>query len=267
LGLPSDCELEELLTSLTTVPPGKQRLLLIDEADLFIHAEIHQGYHILKRFRSVSETGHCYFILAGFWQLYHASVLDFHSPIKNFGEPITIGALEPSACYDLATKPMKIMNLRYESEQLVEELLNATGQRANLIAIVCNDMLKGLQSNQRVFSATDLRSALHSNAVRDALAGWAALSDNAEETRLDRIIVYATVKAGEFKSGQLRQFLETQGCDYSAEQVKQAVDRLALSFVIKREPEGRYVYCVPLFREMLLEEDVEELLQWELKGG
>jgi hypothetical protein len=128
-------------------------------------------------------------------------------------------------------------------------------------------MLKGLQSNQRVFSAADLRGALHSNAVRDALAGWAALSDNTEETRLDRIVVYATVQAGEFKLGQLRQFLETQGRNYSAEQVKQSVDRLALSFVIKREPEGRYVYCVPLFREMLLEEEVEELLQWELKGG
>ncbi|RKZ56946.1 MAG: hypothetical protein DRR08_20300, partial [Candidatus Parabeggiatoa sp. nov. 2] len=265
LGMPSDSDFDSLLNRLAEVAPGERRLFLIDQADQFIQAEIKNGYRTLNHFRSRSEEGRCYFILTGIWDLYYASVLDSQSPLKNFGEPIRIGALEAEACRDLAIEPMKNMHLRYEREALVEELLRKTGQRANLIAIVCHEMLKGLKSHQRVFGEDDVAQALNSEAVRDALKGWGMLSADKHENRLDRIIVYATVKQGEFKLEELMSLLETHGCTYTAEQVKHSLDRLALSFVIKRESQGRYVYSVPLLRERLLEDEVDELLRWELK--
>ncbi len=265
LGLPSDSDFDTVLTQALEVSPGQRRLFLIDQADQFVQTDRKNGYRTLNRFRSVSEEGHCHFILAGFWDLYYASVLDYQSPLKNFGEPITIAELEADACCNLAIKPMQSMNLRYESETLIENLLTATGQRANLIAIVCNEMLKKLQPHQRVLDEEDMAQALNSEAVREALKGWGKLSVDEQENRLDRTIVYATITQGEFKLGELMSVLETLGCTYTAEQVKQSLDRLALSFVIERESPGRYNYCVPLFREMLLEEDVDELLRWELK--
>ena len=265
LGMPSNSDIESVLNQLVERVPGQQQLFLFDQADQFIQAEMNSGYPTLNRFRSLSEEGYCYFIFTGIWDLYYASVLDYQSPLKNFGETIRIGALEAEACRDLAVKPMQAMHLRYQTEELVEQLLIATGQRANLIAIVCHEMLKGLKSQQRVLGEEDLVSALRSQAVRDALTGWGMLSINEPENHLDRIVVYATVKKGEFKLEDLMSLLETYHCTYTAEQLKQSLDRLALSFVIQREAEGWYKYCVPLFRDMLLEDNVEELLRWELE--
>ena len=272
LGLPADSNLETVFTFLVDILPKRQQLLLIDQADHFIQAEMKNGYQTLNYLRCLSEDGYCHFILAGFWDLYQASVLDYQSPLKNFGEPITIAELEEKACYDLAVKPMQMMNLRYESETLVKDLIRETGQRASLIATVCNELLKNLASDQRVFTGEVLTKALNSETVKEALRGWQATSSvgdamaDEQASRLDRIIVYATVKAGEIKSAPLRELLDTLGCTYSAEQVKQSLERLVLSFVIKREPQGRFVYYVPLFRRWLLEdEDVDDLLQWELK--
>lgn len=266
LGLPSESDLDTVLRAVLEERSGQRQLFLIDQADQFIQSDMKQGYRILNHFRSVSEQGHCHFIIAGFWEVYYASVLDYQSPLKNFGEAITIAELEAEACYDLARKPMKTMNLRYESETLVENLLSATGQRANLIAIVCNEMIKSLKNHQRVLGKEDMAQAIKSETVREALKGWGKLSFNDQENHLDRIIVYATIKAGEFQLRELMNLLETHDCTYTAEQVKHSLDRLALSFVIKRETSGQYHYSVPLFRDMLLEEDVDDLLRWELKA-
>jgi hypothetical protein len=36
-------------------------------------------------------------------------VLDYQSPLRNFGETLRVGALEADACRDLATRPMATM--------------------------------------------------------------------------------------------------------------------------------------------------------------
>jgi hypothetical protein len=271
LDLPSHSDLDSVLTRLAEIAAKQQQLLLIDQADHFIQAEMKSGYHTLNHFRSLSEEGYCHFILAGFWDVYEASVLDNQSPLKNFGESITIAELEADACRDLAIKPMQIMGLRYESDILVEKLLTETGQRASLIATVCNELLKNIGDNQRVFKDEDIVKALNSNTVQEALRGWQATSsgddaDNEQANRLERIIIYATIKQGEFHSVELRELLKELGCTFTAEQIKHSLERLVLNFVIKRKSQGLFVYCVPLFRRGLLEdEDVDDLLRWELK--
>ncbi|MDM8557405.1 AAA family ATPase [Candidatus Parabeggiatoa sp. HSG14] len=267
LGLSSDSSLKEVLAQLTEIASKQPQLLLIDQADHFVQTEMKNGYRTLNYFRSLSEEGHCHFILAGFWELYQASVLDYQSPLKNFGESLTIAELEADACRDLAVKPMQMMNLRYASEEIVENLIRETGQRANLMSIVCHELLKSLTSNhRRVFENEDIAQAFNSEAVRESLKGWGMLSDDEQDNYLDRIIVYATVKNDQFNVEELTNVLETHGCTHTLEQINQSLDRLALSFIIKRESPGHYRYGVPLFRQMLLkEQNVEKSLQWELK--
>lgn len=266
LGLPFKTDLETLLEELANVPNGQYRLLLIDEADLFIRQEINNGYPILKEFRSLSEEGRCFFIFAGFWDLYEAALLDYHSPIINFGESIIIGALEAEACRQLATEPMVTLGIRYASDALVEQIVEETGQRANLIAIVCDEMLKNLDKQQRVLNQEDVTRALHSQTVQGALVGWRRLSEDKQAARLDRIIVCATVEAGEFSLSDIMQVLDEHHYDYTTEQLTQSLERLDLAFIIQRD-KSRYRYCVPLFRERLLEQDVTALLKQELKSA
>jgi WD40 repeat protein len=154
---------------LSNLPKERQRLLLIDEADVFIRREMVEDYPTLSHFRNLSEAGQCYFILAGFWDLYDAAVLDYHSPIKNFGEAITIGALELEACWKLAIEPMKMLGIDYAQEELVEQIIIKTGQRANLMATVCDEMLKNLPAEAQVLTKKESINALNNPAIAEAL--------------------------------------------------------------------------------------------------
>jgi sugar lactone lactonase YvrE len=265
MGLAQEAPLPELLDKLVEVPNGERRLILIDEADAFIRSEITNGYPTLNKFRSVSEEGRCHFFLAGFWDLYYAMTLDYHSPIRNFGEFFMVLRLEREACRELATQPMALLGLRYEHEELVEQLITATGQRANLVAIVCDEMLKHLPIERRVLNTEDVTKALHSWAVEEALSGWGQLSHNEQIDHLARIIIYATVEPGEFSLTDVMNVLNTHDYVYTTEQLKQSLKCLELAYLIQRD-KGRYSYCVPLFREWLLEDDVKALLRQELKS-
>jgi WD40 repeat protein len=265
LGLPPNTDWPSLLARLANPPAGQRYVLLIDEVDDFIRTEAQRQYTTLHAFRNLSAEGRCHFILAGFWDLYQA-VLDYHSPIKNFGESLRLGALEKEACYELATRPMTALNLRYaDEEQMVNTLIEKTGQRANLIAILCQEMLQGLQQ-RRVIEETDLKTALDSSKIHDALGHWGtSLGDEKQEdNRLDRIIVYATLTQGQFSMTELWTLLNNLKFDYHPEAVKESLARLELAFILNREEE-KYSYCVPLFVEMINRQGPAEMLKGELR--
>ena len=262
--LPPDTKFSALFEHIQHAKNGKRFLFLVDEADSFVEEEARNGYVTLHQFRSLSEAGLCHFILAGFWGLYRAATVDYQSPIKNFGETLSIGALEADACYELATQPMQLLNIRYESEELIQTLIHETGQRANLIAIACNELLQGLDMQERIIHTETLDQVLDSNAIRTALAGWEALSGVEAADRLDRIIVYATVHRDQFTLTDLLHVLDENAFQYDPEQVKQSLSRLELAFILKRERQN-YTFCVPLFKKIILEQEPSRLLLDELR--
>ena len=80
--------------------------VLIDEADQFVSQQLDGAAERLWQMRSLSEEGVANFILAGFWQLYQAATTEYHSPLKNFGELLEIGALEKDSAAKLVIEPM-----------------------------------------------------------------------------------------------------------------------------------------------------------------
>ena len=276
LKLPEDVSHSVLLETLSSLKFGKSRLLLIDEADQFIRDEMTSKYKLLSFFRGLSELGNCHFIFVGFWELYDAGV-NYQSPIRNFGQSIRIGKLEADACRKLATEPMRILGIHYESKDLVEQILTATGQRANLIAIICDEMLGKIKNGQTVFRQEDVRKALHCEAMEIALSGWTQLTDDDEASRLDRIIVYVTVKKGRFDVKSLLIFFNKYKYPCNTQELAKSLKRLELAYIIQRnevikaDKNGKshkrtiYTYCVPLFRKELLDEDLITLLKQEMK--
>jgi hypothetical protein len=160
LGLPEDADRMGIVRELRTMPNGQRRLMLLDECDVFLAAEEEKGFETLSAFRNLSEEGRCFFILAGFWRLFEAASLGYQSRIRNFGETLTISALEAEACRELITRPMAALNLEYESDTLVERIIQETGRRANLVAITCNEILTRLGREARTISEADVGQAL-----------------------------------------------------------------------------------------------------------
>ncbi len=265
LGLSWQASLKEILDHIAFSNTKKIHLFLIDEADEFVQAESERGYATLKRLRGLSEEGRCYFILAGYWHLYRHAALDYQSPLKNFGETLVIGALEEDACRKLATEPMSSMNIQYADEKGLERLLEATGQRANLISISCNEILRKLDIYKRFISAQDVEISLRSEAMRASLSGWQeAAGDNEMERQLARIIVYATIDKSSFSLADLLDELGGLNVNIIPERIEKIVERLTLAYVICQK-KGIYRYSVSLFCEHILEKEPSRLLQQEIR--
>ena len=147
---------------------------------------------------------------------------------------------------------------------LVKRLVTATGQRANLISIACNQMLQSLTLHDRMIEADVVERALDSNAIRQALTGWQTLdTDDSAGSQRDRIIVYATIERDAFTQPELLRMLDALGYSAIPEQVQRSLERLQLAYVIQREKE-QYHYCVPLFRDWVLAREPHDLLRREL---
>jgi len=264
LGLPAATPLPDLLRQLAQVPPGTRRVLLLDEADAFVAADAARGYVCLNGFRSLSDEGRCHFILAGFWSLYRSASFDYQSPIKNFAETIQIGALEPEACRDLVTKPMAALGLTYADAGMVERILERTGGRANLIAILCDQMLQGLGLEQRVLTEPDLERALVSRSLRSALEDWGELTADPSAARLDRVIVYGLIGQEHFRLAVVLDLLGGLSYQAAPEAIKESLTRLELAFLIGRDAAG-YRWQVPLWRDLVLAEEPERMLRQEVE--
>jgi hypothetical protein len=217
----------------------------------------------LSTLRSLSEEGRCWFMLAGFWDLYATAVLDYQSPLRNFGEVLTIGGLERAACRELATEPLRRLRLGFASDALVERLIDASGQRANLVAILCQECLEALQPGERAIEAHHLNHALASQAVQDALAGWGRLSQDEAACRLDRVVVYHTAQAGQTSLVTLAQLLQSHGITADAQALRQSLARLQLAYVLRKQ-EAEYRFAIPLLQGQFEPSEVEQLLRQEL---
>ena len=230
----------------------ERHLVLIDEVDSFVHHDEMQGFSGSQFMRSLSEEGKCHFILAGFWDLFSASRDMYRSPLKNFGEVIRVGKLEHGACYRLVTEPMARMGIKFEKDSSIQKLIAETGQRANLLSIICNEILHELSSQDRTISEFDIQAAISSSAVRDALE-IGGLTDH--DSRLQRIIIFATVEQGEFSVSDLMERIRELGVRYSRIEVEKELEILALTYVLEPIGAARFTYQVPLYRKMLLRRD------------
>ncbi len=260
LGLPPGSDMDAVWQNLHQSSHAHHRLMLIDEADSWLQQERSSSYPTLQAFRNLSEQRLCYFVFAGFWDLYYAASEDYQSPLKNFGASHVLGALEHGPCREMVTKPMAALNIHFANDALIEQLITATGGRANLIAIVCNAILKGLDPDSRGINAAELQRGLADPDLREALGGWGQLGGDAAANRLDQTIVYTTVEHDSFSRGELMEWLDAVGLQYQPQQLGQSLLRLELAFILGNQ-DGRFSYRVPLFREMVRGLEPERSLQ------
>lgn len=263
MGLPKEAELTTILNYLSHPPQGKRYVLLIDEVDDFIHQESKNNYETLHILRNLSAEGHCYFILAGFWDLYQAIYADYHSPLKNFGETMRLGGLEAEACHALATEPMRALNIDYAAPSLIEQIIKQTGRRANLVASVCNQTL-GLLSNRRTVEQQDIERALDTKEIRDLILGDWDKTEDEQQSGLLRVIVYTTVSQNSFTENELwNQLDKLIEFPYQPQQIHDALSRLELAFILERT-QDQYHYCVPLFYNLQRKKGLPDMLKREL---
>ncbi len=180
---------------------------------------------------------------------------------------LCVGALEPEACRALAVEPMQRLNISWESEALVQRLIEQAGQRANLISVTCDQLLYELGLEERRISSSHLEKVLSGSRLRDGLV-LRDLSTDPIENRLDRITVYTAASDANkprFTLADIITQLERQAYNPSAEALKRSLERLVLAFVLGRQG-NEYFFQVPLQLDLIMGENTALLLQSELKA-
>lgn len=267
LGLDKHLSFEDLMYFLKQ-PREFTYVFLIDEVDTFICHDRLNDYRVIRHFLSLSQTGKCFFILAGFWELYTSTFLESLSPLKNFGEFIQVEGLEESASYELSTIPLKWLGIEYEDKEFAFQLINLVGRRANLVTSMCHEVLQIIPSNIYRIAEDDIVKASNSSVIEAKISmSWGRLVDNLDDALLDRMIIYMCVKSIErLNAKDIRKALANYtNYHYTYPQFERALKRLELAFVIKRHlSDQRYDFCVPLFVRFLKDMPLDELIELEM---
>lgn len=240
----------------------RPRLWLIDEADRFVVEDAASDYVLTRMLRQLTQDGLAYFVLAGFWELYAATVLHARHPLLNFAELVRLEPLDRDAAWQLASRPMESLGLAWDGPGAVEWLLRGTGRRANLIVLACKGMIESLTPDTRTLT----RERLEELVQRDKdLGDQLRVLRQDVYTPLDRALFYQALlleERGEAVTrAATRKALAGLGLDASADDVEQAFDRLELGYVLVDE--GERLGCpVPFMQERSLRAgDMEERIR------
>ncbi len=260
LGLEVNSSLDDVVEAIKRV--GKRVIFLIDEADIFVENDKKDGYKITSNFRKLSQEGYAKFVIAGFWKLYEQVGVNYMSPLKNFGKVIELGGLDSNSSKKLMIEPMKKIGVSYESEKIVEELIKRCGYRANLIASICDKVVRDLET--KVIKQEDIDKVIESGELDSLLYDWQGLTLDDKKSRIDRVVVYLTYTKESFRLSDVAKDFEKYGLKIDNNQIQESLKRLVLGYVIKKR-KGDYFYTIPLLKEILLDDDIEFLLESDVK--
>lgn len=233
----SDSADDSALFALLAGERDRPRVWLIDEADALVTASGWQG--TARVLRALSEENRAHFVLAGFWSLYVAAALDPHSPLRNFGQTLRLGPLEREAARALVIEPLSALGLLFEAPGLIDQLLDETGCRANLLALCCDGLIRTLGPTDRMISRGQIDRVLTSySPLLDELKYWRT-SPVRSQAPLDRAVLRAALllrqRTEPASAATIRQQLQATGTRIPNEDYRQSLDRLELGYLLVPE--------------------------------
>lgn len=160
-------------------------LILLDEADNFLTVDANTGdsstrgaFPVLQALKGVMASSNRRFkvIFAGLHQVqrFHDSS---NTPVAHGGSDILIGPLESRDAYSLVVDPMNALGYSFANSELVWRLLLVTNYQASLVQIVCEALVRHLQSRplpadggRILIENSDIRAVCEEEAVQQLIA-------------------------------------------------------------------------------------------------
>lgn len=163
----------------------RRLLLLLDEADQFLLSDSTLGFRITGCINNLMTTTNMRFkvVFAGLHNVYRMITSPNH-PLAHHGKPISIGPLmadELQHAINLIRQPFEIMGYRFESLDLIIQILAETNYYPSLIQLFCMKLHEYLLSTEVLNSRSGILPVTirlkDINAVLDDLALKESISD------------------------------------------------------------------------------------------
>ena len=128
---------------------SRRILLLLDEADVFLHSDSRNGFSQLATLKGLMDSSERRFkvVFAGLHNVQRAS-RDPNTPLAHLGQPVCIGPLlndrEAREALGLATRPLAALGYRFETPDLPLRIVSYSNYYPSLIQIYCKHLLEYL---------------------------------------------------------------------------------------------------------------------------
>lgn len=229
---------------------GQQGLILVDEFDWLAKSDAKLDYPLLSAMRTLQAEGLCSFILTGFDYL-HLEVLNQDSPLYNFAHLSVLGPLAARDAFDLATKPMERLGIRYQDERVAWELVDLTGGYPSQVQQFCATLLEQFDGKRLAITRDDLEATRRSYKVRDFLVDSFFYNTSV----IERIAMLGLLHVNEFSEDDFEDTLEQAvGRSVPYRILQEALRHLRIAGFVLKEDRG-YRWSIPLLRESLTTKD------------
>lgn len=124
---------------------GRKLLILLDEADNFLDADMKRGFEQVKRLRDLmtQRPGLCKVVLAGLHNVQRFQGIA-NQPLAHFGSALLVGPLEAKDANELVRRPLEALGFRLPAEEKngsVLRILSYTNYHPGLIQLFCQELV------------------------------------------------------------------------------------------------------------------------------
>jgi hypothetical protein len=246
---------------------GRKYLFLLDEVDyLVLDPEI----GLLEEFvRNMSNMGYAQFVFSGY-RILRSRTEDRSSFFHNLFQSMPLGPLNKREAEELVRTQMDRILVRFENQQVVEEILNLGSTFASTLQFMCDLLLKRLDEpdHDRCVTAADVRAVYDSAEFSKEITSAALESGEQGMGPLERLIL-CWAAACEFEQFTKKDLMEWLGRTVhfpKLSEVGGALNYLAATYLLA-EVQGKYYFYMPHLREKLRapEYDIEYVLNYLMR--
>lgn len=245
---------------------ARRILILIDEVDDLIQTDEQKDSQLFEVFHNLNNDygEYCRFVFAGYRDLAR-HCMDSKSRFRNFAEPILLGNLDLLNAHLLIREPLcDELGFTFESNELVDKILEMTGCHPNYIQVFCKNLSEYLdQRRARRITESDIDYAFHDPNFRARVTETFYVNFSP----LQRIIVALVIldDKDSFSLPEVAEYLLDFGLEVSINDLHVELRQLEMSFVIEKR-ETKYQFIHKLFPDMLKKsEDLDGLAYLELR--
>ena len=154
--------------------PERRVLMLFDEADNFLDADAKDQFQVVEGLRTLMLDTERRFkvIFAGLHNVQRFQGIP-NQPLAQFGTPLLVGPLEPSAAQQLVCEPLEVLGYRFDDAGTVLRILSYTNYHPGLIQLFCHELLKRLQQRRTSppysIAQSDVEAVYRLPQVRDGI--------------------------------------------------------------------------------------------------
>ena len=154
--------------------PERRVLMLFDEADNFLDADAKDQFQVVEGLRTLMLDTERRFkvIFAGLHNVQRFQGIP-NQPLAQFGTPLLVGPLEPSAAQQLVCDPLEVLGYRFDDAGTVLRILSYTNYHPGLIQLFCHELLKRLQQRRTSppysIAQSDVEAVYRFPQVRDGI--------------------------------------------------------------------------------------------------